>query len=147
MFCRLNWRFLRMSAGVAGLSCAPAWDKNPASMNTPADCRGCGACCFSASPTFVRVTGADWTRLAERAEEVAQFIGHRAYMRMRDGHCSALDVRSREDGAADFYCTLYEQRPQICRDLGRGSPECRGERDAKASLVTHLVPRAAFEQL
>ena len=25
-------------------------------------------------------------------------------------------------------CGIYETRPQICRDLARGSPECEGER-------------------
>lgn len=81
---------------------------------------------------FVRVTGADWARLGARAEELAHFIGHRAYMRMRDGHCAALDVRRDEvSGAADFFCTIYEQRPQICRDLARGSPECAGEIETK----------------
>jgi Fe-S-cluster containining protein len=69
--------------------------------------------------------------LEDRAEELAEFMGHRAFMRMRDGHCAALDVRSEKDGAPDFYCTIYDRRPQICRDLARGSAECAGERDLK----------------
>jgi Fe-S-cluster containining protein len=69
--------------------------------------------------------------LEDRAEELAEFMGHRAFMRMRDGHCAALDVRSEKDGAPDFYCTIYDRRPQICRDLARGSAECAGERNLK----------------
>jgi hypothetical protein len=80
---------------------------------------------------FVRVTGEDWTRLADRADELAQFIGHRAFMRMTGGHCVALDVRLNQDGGPDYFCTLYEQRPQICRDLARGSAECEAELELK----------------
>lgn len=84
--------------------------------------------------TYVRVTGEDWARLGERAETVAQFIGHRAFMRMREGHCAALEVRvDPATGARDFFCAVYEWRPQVCRDLARGSPECEGERARKVA--------------
>ena len=86
---------------------------------------------------FVRVTGDDWTRLNDRADELAQFDGHRAFMRMRDGHCAALEVRATADGSQDFFCTIYERRPQICRDLARGSAECDGEREAKRIPQRH----------
>ena len=89
----------------------------------------------------MRVTGEDWTRLGEEAERVAHFAGrgNEAFMRMTDGHCMALTVRrtAARDGqdanvAMEFFCTIYERRPQICRDLARGSPECVGERAIKA---------------
>lgn len=80
----------------------------------------------------MRVTGADWERLGVGVEGVAHFIGHRAYMRMRGGHCAALEVRPAADGSREFFCTVYERRPQVCRDLARGSPECEGELLAKA---------------
>jgi Fe-S-cluster containining protein len=97
-------------------------------VNSPPDCLHCGACCFSPSERFVRVTGDDWERLEGIADGVAQFVGHRAYMRMTGGHCAALELRVDETGEAKFFCTIYERRPQICRDLARGSPECAGER-------------------
>ena len=82
----------------------------------------------------MRVTGADWARLGESAEAVAHFVGHRAFMRMRGGHCAALEVRvDAATGARDFFCAVYERRPQVCRDLGRGSAECEGERARKAA--------------
>ena len=116
-------------------------------MTTPTDCRRCGVCCFSDSPTYVRVTGDDWARLGADAERVAHFIGNRAYLRMRDGHCAALEVRRGADGATDFFCALYERRPQTCRDLGRGSPECAGELASKAAgvefRIQHSEPAAA----
>ncbi|MES2695436.1 MAG: YkgJ family cysteine cluster protein [Verrucomicrobiota bacterium] len=93
----------------------------------PSDCRRCGACCFSPSALHVRVTGDDWARLGDRVEEAAHFVGNRAFMRRVDGHCAALAVREDGCGGADFFCTVYESRPQICRDLERGSPQCAGE--------------------
>lgn len=76
----------------------------------------------------MRVTGDDWQRLGAMAERVAHFIGHRAYMKMSEGHCAALDLRRSPTGETEFFCTIYDSRPQICRDLARGSPECAGER-------------------
>lgn len=80
----------------------------------------------------MRVSGADWARLGPGVEHVAHFIGHRAYMRMRDGHCAALAPRWAADGSRVFFCTVYDRRPQVCRDLARGSPACAGERATKA---------------
>jgi uncharacterized protein len=74
------------------------------------------------------VTGDDWERLGGDAEKSAHFSGHRAFMRMQDGHCAALAIRRSPANAPEFFCTLYEKRPQICRDLARGSPQCEGER-------------------
>ena len=96
-------------------------------MNPP-DCLRCGACCFSPSDTFVRVSGDDWARLGADAPRLAQFIGHRAYMRMEGGHCAALEPRTGPDGQPEFFCTAYDRRPQVCRDLARGSAQCAGER-------------------
>ncbi|HEY9250608.1 MAG TPA: YkgJ family cysteine cluster protein, partial [Rariglobus sp.] len=102
------------------------------------DCLRCGVCCHSTLDTYVRVTGADWERLGVDAERVAHFIGHRAFMRMNGGHCAALLVRhAAEDpaGGREFFCTVYDRRPQVCRDLARGSPECEGEHATKGARV------------
>ena len=87
----------------------------------------------------MRVTGDDWARLGAGAERFAQFVGNRAFMRMRDGHCAALEVRRDAAGGTEFFCTIYENRPQICRDLGRGSPECLGELETKSAAVAAAV--------
>jgi Fe-S-cluster containining protein len=93
-------------------------------MNAPIDCRHCGVCCFSQLDTYVRVMGADWSRLGDQAERVAHFIGHRAFLKMQNGHCAALEI---ERKAGEFCCAIYDCRPQICRDLLRDSPQCLGE--------------------
>lgn len=56
----------------------------------------------------------------------AQFVGHdergvRVMARGADGWCSALD-RER------MCCSIYEQRPSICRKFAMGSAYCREER-------------------
>lgn len=75
----------------------------------------------------MRVTGADWRRLGVAAELVAHFVGHRAFMKMTAGHCAALQVQPSAAGPPRFFCTVYEERPQLCRDLARGSPQCDAE--------------------
>lgn len=104
-------------------------------MNAAEDsaaCLRCGVCCFSRLETYVRVRGEDWARLGADAEGMAHFTGHRAYMRMADGRCAALEAREAPDGAREHFCTIYERRPQICRDLARGSPQCEAERALKS---------------
>jgi hypothetical protein len=78
----------------------------------------------------VRVSGRDHARLGDRAEELVWFDENRAYMRMIDGHCGALRI---ESVSGRFFCSAYETRPEVCRDLARGSGACRGELDAKAA--------------
>ncbi len=91
------------------------------------ECLSCGACCFSDAVRYVRVTGADWTRLGAEAERWAEFQDHRAYLRMQDGHCAALQIERVQGQPTRFVCAIYERRPQTCRDLERGSPACAAE--------------------
>jgi hypothetical protein len=94
--------------------------------------------------TFVKVTGDDHARFAERADELVWFDGTHAYMRMVEGHCSALRIDAR---TGTFVCSAYELRPQVCRDLERASGNCLGERDAKSErpLLALRRSRAAAE--
>ena len=97
-------------------------------VNPTPECLRCGACCRSPATAFVRVTGDDWSRLGADAPRLAHFLGNRAFMRMKAGSCAALDLRAAPDGGAVFFCTVYDRRPQVCRDLARGSPACEAER-------------------
>jgi Fe-S-cluster containining protein len=98
--------------------------RSEAGKSSTGECLTCGACCFSDLPTYVRVTGDDHARLGERAEDLTIFSGNRAYMRLVDGHCAALEV---EADTGLFRCTVYADRPAICRELARGSGACEGE--------------------
>jgi len=95
------------------------------------NCLSCGVCCFSRLETYVRLSGDDWARLGDETERVAHFIGNRAYLKIHDSYCAALEIRSGDDGQREYFCTIYDRRPQICRDLDRGSPQCEGERALK----------------
>ena len=101
----------------------------------PTDCQRCGVCCFSPSPEYVWVTGYDWTRLGNEADRLAHFIGNRAFMKMHAGHCVALEISRRAGGETAYSCSIYERRPEICRALERGSPECLGELETKSEQV------------
>jgi len=98
------------------------------------ECTACGTCCFSTLPEYVRVFGVDLDRMDERARAFTHFIGNRCYLRLDEGHCSALMIEPpREGGAPRFVCSIYEMRPDVCRSLERGGGACRGERDEKGA--------------
>ena len=97
-------------------------------MEPAPPCIECGTCCFSNLETSVRVMGDDYERLGPAAEDLVHFVGNRAYMRLADGHCAALRIEL----SGRFVCSVYETRPDACRDLERGSPQCAGERFTKA---------------
>lgn len=74
---------------------------------------------------------------ARMAELVAAPVGHipggegrpsepRRFMKMVDGHCVALERSS--DGR--FSCTVYEDRPTVCRGLEPGTAPCLEARAA-----------------
>ena len=107
----------------------------PSGTPVPSDCLRCGVCCHSDSEAYVWVTAHDWTRLGSDAARLAHVIGRDAFMRMHDGHCAALEVRRAGDGGVEFFCSVYDRRPEICREMGRGSPECRADLEEKAAGV------------
>ena len=94
------------------------------------DCRTCGACCFSELATYVRVWGDDHARLGDAVVWLTRWDTNRCYLRMVDGHCAALVLDSE---GARFLCSVYQRRPDTCRELERGSAACRAERAAKAA--------------
>jgi uncharacterized protein len=83
--------------------------------------------------------GDDYARLGEHVATLVRFDGVRAYMRMIDGHCSALEI---EPAAGQFVCSVYAARPAVCRDLERDSGACRAERAAKAARPLLALRRA-----
>lgn len=90
--------------------------------------------------TYVRVTGDDWARMGDETGRYAHFIGHRAYMKMTDGHCAALEVRNSSSNGREYFCRLYDRRPQICRELKRGASQCEAERVLKGDRPLRALP-------
>ena len=93
------------------------------------ECTKCGVCCFSHAPDYLRVFGSDYERLGEAGKPFTHFIGNRVFMRLEDGHCAALTY---DQTSARFLCSIYEQRPDVCRALERGSGHCAAERAEKS---------------
>jgi uncharacterized protein len=74
-------------------------------------CAGCGKCCHlvvELAPGDDRVP----------AELVVEREGTWCMDQRGNGACVALDPVTR-------LCTIYELRPQVCRDFARGSAICR----------------------
>lgn len=74
------------------------------------ECAGCGRCCRY----FVALREGD----DPPPEFVVEYDGVRAMDQHGDGSCVALDPVTQR-------CTIYERRPQTCRDFARGSALCR----------------------
>lgn len=106
----------------------------PGAGEVPA-CLACGACCFGDTERYVPVSGDDYARLGQAAETLTNFLENRCFMRMEHGHCAALRI----EPEGRLVCTVYEQRPDVCRELARGGPACAAERARK-----HERARAAL---
>lgn len=74
-------------------------------------CAGCGKCCH----LVVELNPLD--RVPE--EWVVEHDGVRCMEQRGNGACVALDD-------ATQLCTIYDSRPQVCRDFERGAALCRG---------------------
>jgi len=78
-------------------------------------CANCQACCCRLEVMIISDTGVP-----------AQYIdvdewGSETMLRLADGWCAAVDRDT-------LMCTIYENRPWICREFEMGSYECIDER-------------------
>ena len=80
----------------------------PAAADIPA-CAGCGRCCH----LVVELRAGD--RVPEAF--VVTHDATRCMDQRGDGACIALDPATR-------LCTIYDRRPQTCRDFDRGGERC-----------------------
>lgn len=90
-------------------------------MIIPADCETCGECCRSDSATFVQLNPEDVQRLGRERTRLTQQLEGQTYMKMVAGACAALDT---SEGLSR--CSIYDKRPELCREFQQSSPECRG---------------------
>lgn len=74
-------------------------------------CAGCGRCCYQV---------VELVPLTDDVPEelVVEHDGVRCLEQRGDGACMALDLTTQ-------LCTIYERRPQVCRDFRRGEALCR----------------------
>lgn len=78
-------------------------------------CANCAACCCRLEVLLISDTG-----VPEHFIALDQW-GGQTMARLDDGWCAALDRQT-------MRCTIYEQRPDICREFTMGSFECITER-------------------
>jgi len=78
-------------------------------------CTTCKACCCRLEVMVITDTGVPPQYLS------VDKWGGETMKRLSDGWCSALDRET-------FMCTIYENRPWICREFEMGSYECKDER-------------------
>ncbi len=83
-------------------------------------CTQCLACCCRLEVMLISDTGVPKHLIALNTQ------GGESMARLDDGWCAALDRNT-------LRCTIYENRPQICRDFEVGSYECITERAATQS--------------
>ena len=79
------------------------------------NCANCRAACCRLEVMLISDTGAPKEHIA------VDKWGSETMRRLEDGWCSAIDRTT-------FLCTIYENRPWICREFEMGSYECVEER-------------------
>ncbi len=81
-------------------------------------CSNCQACCCRLEAMIISDTG-----VPEQFIDVDEHGGE-SMLRLDDGWCSALDRDT-------LMCTIYDNRPWVCREFEMGSYECIEERKDK----------------
>jgi hypothetical protein len=91
----------------------------------PVDCATCGACCREA---YHSVTVSVRDPVVWKQPDLVERHGHRFEIRREGERCAALTDRRRDAarGAGEriFSCTIYDDRPQACRDFAAGGRHC-----------------------
>jgi Fe-S-cluster containining protein len=81
-------------------------------------CETCAACCCRLEVLLLTDTG-----VPEEFIHTDKW-GGMTMARLGDGWCAALDRNS-------MLCTIYDQRPSICREFEMGGEDCLAERGCK----------------
>lgn len=90
-----------------------------ASDSVTFDCLTCGACCYGPAE-YVSVKASDLDRMGRST--AGRYVirrRERAFLKMRMGHCAALQARQ-----GHFTCRIYGERPEPCRVVEPGGREC-----------------------
>lgn len=75
------------------------------------ECAGCAKCCKGLNVPITE--GVD--NISE--EFTRYYFGKRHMKRLENGDCIMLNDKN--------LCSIYENRPKICKDFERGNPMCR----------------------
>lgn len=101
---------------MIALQTLPAWpDAVDIDIDPSISCTRCPAKCCRLEVMLITDTG-----VPERFIEVDEW-GSETMARLDDGWCAALD-------RASMSCSIYANRPFICREFAMGGRECAEER-------------------
>jgi Fe-S-cluster containining protein len=90
--------------------------------DTEVTCANCQACCCRLEVMLITDTG-----VPDQFIEIDKW-GSWHMARLEDGWCSALDRDTMK-------CTIYENRPWVCREFEMGEHECLTERAANLQIA------------
>lgn len=90
--------------------------ENISTTPEPVTCANCQACCCQLEVRIVTDTGVPFNYI-----EYDKWGGE-VMKRADDGWCQALDRNT-------LMCSIYENRPLVCREFEMASDECITERD------------------
>ena len=79
-------------------------------------CANCEACCCRLEVRLLTDTGVPHRYIGENAHQIE------VMKRLDDGWCAALDRNT-------LMCSIYANRPLVCREFEMGSYECKVERE------------------
>ena len=79
-------------------------------------CSNCQACCCHLEVILLSDTGVPQRYIQTDAQ------GSEVMERLDDGWCAALDRNT-------LLCSIYENRPWVCREFAEASQECLAERE------------------
>ncbi len=89
------------------------------------DCQSCGACCFGLDVLLSDAEAARFERTP--ALEPLTALQHCApglMLRFMRKHAETERCVALEGEVGAWRCTIYGERPTLCRDLAPGAPDC-----------------------
>ena len=97
--------------------------KLPILKKGPTECAGCGSCCefFQAIDVFEEETNFQWLKANGYITEDNE---HTMYA-MKQVEDSTRCIALRGEVGKDASCSIYENRPEVCRIFTGGSDRCR----------------------
>lgn len=93
-------------------------DSEPRLIDDSVSCRRCEASCCRLEVMLIGDTGVPDSLISE------DNFGSQVMTRLDDGWCAALNRET-------LLCTIYENRPLICREFEMGAFECIAQRKAE----------------
>jgi uncharacterized protein len=114
---RVSHALAKLNMGVINKEMEAMANEVESQSDTEVTCENCEAACCRLEAMLFNDTG-----VPDKYIEIDR-RGEKRMARLDDGWCSALDRKT-------MICTIYEDRPWICREFEMGEYECISARSA-----------------